>query len=107
MASANVPINMPITFPHLKCLQCIGEYQLVTADRERGILHDGREPVIPEICDAVTMAPTWVQNHVMGQVVMAAVVVPSCFKHVQSKKESPVERATRSGLALGGNGMPG
>jgi hypothetical protein len=89
----------------LKCLQCIGEYQLAVQDKEAGVLHDGKEPVIPEIRAAVTLAPSWQQTQMMGQLVMACVPLPSCMEHLTTKKQSAVQRATASGLALGGNGM--
>jgi len=86
----------------LKCLQCIGEYQLAVEDRDNGVLHDGHEPEIPEIRDAITLAPSWQQQQIMCQMVMACVPAPACFEHLTTKKESAIQRATRSGLALGG-----
>jgi hypothetical protein len=86
---------------NVSCLQCVGEYLLARDDREAGVLHDGAEPVIPEIRSAVTLAPSWQQTEVLGQLIMACVALPSCLEHLQTKKESTVERATRSGLQLG------
>ena len=86
------------------CLQCIGEYQMAVNDREEGILHNGETPVIPVINAAVTLAPAWQQTMIMGQMVMSCVAVPSCMAHLQTKKQSSIERATASGLAIGGAG---
>ena|SRR6266498_3277122 len=89
----------------LKCLQCIGEYQMAVSDLDNGILHNGEKPVIPEIRAAITLAPSWQSQIIQGQMVMACVAIPSCFEHLTTTKQSPIERATRNGLALGGSGM--
>jgi hypothetical protein len=86
---------------NVSCLQCVGEYLLARDDKEAGILHDGEEPVIPDIRPAVTLAPSWQQTEVLGQLLMYCVALPSCLEHLRTKKESPIERATRSGLQLG------
>jgi hypothetical protein len=83
------------------CLTCIGEYQMAIQDKENGVLHDGHEPIIPDINAAVTLAPTWQQTTLMGQMVMACVTVPSCMRHLSTEKKSHIQRATASGLALG------
>lgn len=85
------------------CLTCIGEYQMAKKDKEAGILHDGEVPIIPEVNVAVTLAPTWQQTQVMGQMVMACVTVPTCLTHLSTEKKSAIERATASGLAIGGS----
>jgi hypothetical protein len=84
------------------CLSCIAEYQMALQDKEAGVLHNGQEPVIPAINFAVTMAPSWQQTQMMGQIVMACVAVPSCMGHLNTEKKSPIQRATASGLAIGG-----
>jgi hypothetical protein len=71
-------------------------------DRDAGILHNGEEPVIPEVSKAVTLAPQWVSQIVQGNMVMSCVAVPTCLRHLNVEKETPIQRATRSGLMLGG-----
>jgi hypothetical protein len=85
------------------CLTCIGEYQMAVKDKEAGVLHDGEVPKIPEIGVAVTMAPSWQQTQIMGQMIMACVAIPTCMRHLSTEKKSAIERATASGLAIGGS----
>jgi hypothetical protein len=77
------------------CLQCCGEY---IQARDRGI------PVVqrPAIQVAATWAPSWQSQAVGGQMMMACVVIPSCFDHLSNRQKSPQEIAAGSGLFLGG-----
>lgn len=85
-----------------KCLACIGENIQAHKDLEAGVLHNGSEPVPPPINDAITLAPQWVSQQTAGQLMVSCVAVPTCMRHLNVEKESPIQRATRSGLMLGG-----
>ena len=90
-----------------KCAGCVGDYIKVADDIKNDVLYDGEEPTLPRVEDAITWLPSWQTMQMGMQTVVACVALPSCVRHAQTKEETPVERATRSGLALGGpNGMP-
>jgi len=42
-----------------------------------------------------------------GQMIVACVALPTCLDHLGVREDSPLERATKGGLLLGGNGAPG
>ena len=98
------PEDLDIKEGVMKCASCVGRWARAKADKEGGVLYNGQEVVIPRINDAVTCVPTWETTTVQGQGIMALVALPTCLSCIQIKKESPVERATRSGLALPGPG---
>jgi hypothetical protein len=77
----------------LKCLACISEWIGSGSDADQ---YDA------VVNDAVTMAPAWESKTMMGQMMMAAVPLPSCLKHLGVKEKSPQEKAMQSGLFLGG-----
>jgi hypothetical protein len=77
---------------------------MAKADSDAGVLHDGHEVVLPPVNDAITWVPTWESQIIAGQMVMSCVALPTCLTCITIKKETPVERATKSGLALGGPG---
>jgi hypothetical protein len=85
-----------------KCLACISEHIAAKNDLEAGVLHNGSKPEVQDIAYADTLAPQWVSQIVQGNMVMSCVAVPSCIRHLNVQKESPIQRATRSGLMLGG-----
>lgn len=87
-----------------KCLTCIGEYQMALKDIEDGVLHDGEQPVVPWVADAISWAPSWQQTQIMGQMMVACVAIPTCMRHLSTEKKSPIQRASASGLMLGGPG---
>ncbi len=84
----------------LKCTACASEYVAATQQVAKGI---PTEVIEPE--DAVTLAPTWINNTVQGQVIVAAVAVPTCYRHMMVEEESELQKALRSGILLGGNGI--
>ena len=72
------------------CLACVGEHIASKANPK------------PEIRKAITLAPQWVQQQMMGQVMISAVAVPTCYEHLNVQEESALQKATRNGLLLGG-----
>lgn len=79
------------------CLQCAGELVLAEAKQLRGEYVE-----IPEVNEAWTLAPSWQQQVVGGQLVMACVSVPICKKHLDVAELSPAEQAVRNGRLLQG-----
>jgi hypothetical protein len=88
-----------------KCASCVGKWVRTKADIDNDVLHNGQVPILPPVNDAVTWLPTWESTTIQGQLVMACVALPSCLDCCTIKNESPIERATKSGLALGGQGI--
>lgn len=78
----------------MKCSQCVAEYLAY----EAGINGDGGE--IPEILDPITLAASWQQNNIMGQMVIACVSLPTCLKHLQVSKMSAEQKAILGGKLL-------
>jgi hypothetical protein len=81
----------------LKCLQCIGEHNEAV---KKGYPKES----LPPINDAITLAPSWVSQMLMGQMAMTCVAIPACMDHLETKEKSAVERAAGSGLIIGGGG---
>jgi hypothetical protein len=86
----------------LKCIKCFEFAFNARRDLDNGVLWDGQEPVVPEVKDAITMAPSWQSQSIMNQMLFACVPLPCCEEHLEERKETPIERATKSGLALPG-----
>jgi hypothetical protein len=82
------------------CLPCISEW--IKAECPGG--PDGEE--FSKISESITLAPSWETKTMMGQMVMACVMVPTCLGHLGVKEKTPQEKAMESGLFLGGNGTP-
>ncbi len=63
----------------LKCMICVGESiaELNAARKER------RPAIIGELEDAITLAPSWQQKIVAGQLVVACVAIPVCLRHIK------------------------
>jgi hypothetical protein len=78
------------------CLPCISEW--VANGSPGGV--DGEEA--SKLSPAVTLAPAWETKTTMGQMMMACVMVPTCFRHLGVKQKSAAEKAMESGLFLGG-----
>jgi hypothetical protein len=68
--------------------------------REKGIPAVQR----PAIQVSATWAPSWQSQVVGGQMMMACVVIPSCFDHLSNRERSAEEIAAGNGLILGGGG---
>jgi hypothetical protein len=66
----------------------------------------GEDVEIPEVNEAITMAPSWQQQRVGPQLVMACVALPVCEKHLEVSELSPAEQAVREGRLLEGSPMP-
>jgi hypothetical protein len=84
----------------LYCLQCVSEVLQFEARQARGEIPELAAP--PSLREAITLAPSWQQQSIMGQMVMACVAVPTCKEHLQVKEVSPQDRAL-----LGGKLIPG
>jgi hypothetical protein len=95
---------MQSTTPPLKCFACVERYFLTEQDIKNEILHDGKEPVLPDIELAVTFAPCWVQKDVGGMIAWTCITLPTCEGHLKKEEETPVQRARKSGLALPNSG---
>jgi len=76
-----------------KCLACCGEYIVA---KNKG------DETLPMIEDAITWAPSWQSQNVGGQMVMSCVPAPTCMRHLNASEETPMQRAMRGGLLLGG-----
>lgn len=98
------PPNIGLKDGVIKCASCIGRYLTTVKDKAAGVQHDGQDPMIPPVNDAVTWLPSWQSQQIQGQIVMACVALPTCMGCCGIKEETPVERATKSGLALPGPG---
>jgi hypothetical protein len=103
---AQAKINL---FGGLRCLQCIGEYFMAIEEREAsraaGITTEVSEE-LPEISEAITLAPRWEQKQVGMNVVMGCVAVPVCMKHIGIRKLSPLAQAVAGGRLLTGEAAP-
>lgn len=86
----------------LKCMICVEEYLALPDDSEAKLSGEAWL----KVRDADTLAPSW-QTYVAGpgQVVVACVTLPVCLRHITVKKQSPEQIASRSGLALPGQGF--
>lgn len=102
LAASQVPGITDLPPQHVKCAGCVNDFLTVSMDIKNGILHDGKEPTLPELNDAVTWLPNWQTQNMGGQVVVGVISLPTCLKHAGYKEETPAERATRSGLIIGG-----
>jgi len=85
------------------CLSCVSEYILAKNKWIEGGQPEGYEPDYNElVLCAVTEAPSWQQQIMGGQMVMACVTVPSCMKHLGVREKTAMERAAGSGLMVPG-----
>jgi len=67
----------------LKCLQCLVEGKLGTAN--------GNGEQVAN--DAITLAPSWQMQQIGPQQIMACVAVPCCGPHLTVQRKSPLETA--------------
>lgn len=88
-----------------KCGTCIGEHLNFLVKQVKGEQPEDAQP--PEIKDAVTLAPSWQSNMVMGQMVMACVPLPTCMGHIQVSELTAEQRALLGGIMLGRPGQAG
>jgi hypothetical protein len=90
------------TYP--MCLSCVSEYILAKNKWVEGGQPDGQEPDYEtDVLPAVTEAPSWQQQIVGGQMIMACVPLPTCMKHLGVREQTPMERAAHSGLMVPGS----
>jgi hypothetical protein len=62
----------------------------------------GEDVEIPEINDAITLAPSWQERRIGPQMIMACVALPVCKSHLEVNELSPAEQAVRNGRLLEG-----
>jgi hypothetical protein len=88
-----------------KCVSCIGEYITARDARQEaqatGAPYDGSEP-LPEISDAITLAPSWQSRQLGMQVVYACVALPTCMRHLGLERKSSLAAAVAGGRLLNG-----
>jgi hypothetical protein len=82
-------------------MMCCGEAVLAEVLALRG-----QTVEVPEPEDAWTMAPSWQQQRVGTNLVMACVALPVCKKHLTVAELSPAEQAIRNGQLLEGTVTP-
>lgn len=81
----------------LVCLQCAGENVISRARQARG---EDVEVLSPN--DAWTLAPSWQQQVIGDNVIMACVALPVCARHLEVSEMSPADQAVRNGRLLKG-----
>ena len=91
-----------MSFP--QCLQCVAEHKQAKT-HQNGSAEGVNNTDLPEIRDAVTLAPSWQQQQIpcpMGpQMAMACVPLPTCSEHLTVGEQSLAQRAAASNLVLG------
>lgn len=86
------------------CLSCVSEYILARNKWIDSGQPDGMEPVFDKMVEvAVTEAPSWQQQAMGGQMVVACVTLPTCMKHLGVREKTAMERAAGSGLMIPGS----
>jgi hypothetical protein len=91
----------------LDCMACTERYFLTEKDIKQGILHNGEEPVLPVINKAATFAPAWIAKDIGGAIAWSALALPTCRQHLKKEEETPLQRASKSGLAIPAPGSSG
>lgn len=92
-----------------KCTSCVSEFIDAKAKRQ---VDEGREYTEDELYepaelwarvrDADTWLKSWEEKYIGNTVIVAAVALPVCMKHIGIRKPELQEIANRSGLALPG-----
>jgi hypothetical protein len=85
----------------MKCMMCVGALVMMEAKRALGETVD-----LPEVNEAITMAPSWQQQRIGPNLVMACVALPVCKSHLEVSELSPAEQAIRNGTLLEGAVAP-
>lgn len=81
-----------------KCLGCLSEYFAYQVMQKKGQVPAGTgEPVVE---DAITMAPQWQSKTIMGQMIMACVAVPTCYRHLVDVEATAEEKAIMNGKII-------
>jgi len=84
----------------LQCLPCISRLRDFQNKQELNQIPQDVEE--PEVASAVTLVPTWQQQVIGGQIVMACVTVPACMEHIEVRQPTAEERAVQGGRLLQG-----
>ncbi len=82
----------------VKCVTCCGELLLFEARQVRGDIPENERP--PQVDDAWTFAPSWQQQVVGAQMVMACVALPTCKRHMTAVELSAADKAVMGGKIL-------
>jgi hypothetical protein len=85
----------------MKCMMCVGT--LVMMESKRAL---GEDVELPEVSEAITLAPSWQQQRVGPNLVMSCVALPVCKTHLEVSELSPAEQAIRNGTLLEGTMSP-
>jgi hypothetical protein len=85
----------------MKCTTCVGAAIMFESKRALG-----EDVEIPEVNEAITMAPAWQQQRVGPNLIMACVTLPVCKMHMEVSELSPAEQAIRNGTLLEGAMTP-
>lgn len=87
------------------CLHCIGEYMQKKIEAAKQNDQEGFQLSAEELeqnCNvAITLAPTWQQLNIGGNVMMGCTAVPSCPVHLVQQTPQQAGR-TQSGLLVPG-----
>lgn len=78
------------------CLECIGNYKIHVENVE----NVANEVPAPGINFAITLAPSWQQQQIMGQMIVTCVAIPACLMHLGVAELTPAQKAMQSGLVL-------
>lgn len=85
-----------------KCYMCVAEHKMYIIKKENGTLPEDMEEPIVE--DADTWVPSWQQQIVQNQMVMACVPLPTCErKHLEVHELSSIDKALMGGKILPGS----
>lgn len=87
------------------CYVCVANHKLYRVKKENQTLPEGTAE--PMVYDAVTMVPTWQQQQVGVQMVMACVTVPTCENHIEVKELSELDKVIQGGRILQARLEPG
>jgi hypothetical protein len=76
----------------LKCLACLAEGKLAAGEGDGS----GASPVAD---DAVTLAPSWQEQQIGAQRIVACIALPTCADHLEVARKSPLDLS--KGIVLG------
>jgi len=57
-------------------------------------------PAITDIREGITLAPSWQQKQIMGQLVVTCIPLPICMEHLAPAELSATEKALAAGLVV-------
>lgn len=84
----------------MKCFVCVANKRMYFVKEKNGTNPPGTtEPIVQE---AVTWAPSWQQQQIGMQAIMACVSLPTCYDHVEVRELSALDKAMMGGKILPG-----